>query len=267
MKEKNRLWNIVIAACLVLLIGAGVCEVLFFSEKPATVTVDSVAPAELSGSAASVSDAERALPAVTETAAGEPEQLTGSFAETAAPDRNLNTADEAALKRVSGVGNVLAERILAYRSGIGGFTRRAQLLEIEGVGEKIAERILEEFYIPDELPPETTAPQTTAENRTTAARTESSRTTTAKTTAETVTETEPVLPPKRNINSVTEEELLEIPGMNETRAEAVLKLREELGRFRDLRELTYCEGLSGDYIVNTLFLYLTLDDGEESAEP
>ena len=268
MKQKNRFWNIFIAVCLVLLTGAGVCELLFFSEKPATVIVDSVSPAGAAATEDAPSDEQRGIPSATGADPGTEPLLTTTETKPAGTVTDLNAASAEDLKRVSGIGDVLAERIIAYREKNGGFTRRAQLQEIKGIGEKTAAHIMEEFYSPDELPPETAADQTTAERRTTAAGSQTARTSAAKTTAaETVTETEPVLPPKRNINTVTAEELLEIPGMNETRAASIIKVREQIGGYHDLHELTYCEGLSGEYIVNTLFAYLYLEGEEGSAEP
>ena len=166
---------------------------------------------------------------------------------TTAPDRNLNTADAAALKRVSGVGDVLAEAIIAYRTAHGGFTRRAELLEIEGIGEILAGRIMEEFEIPGELPPLTVPAETTA----TAAQTAAAAETT--TTAE-----EPVGP--YDANKVTREELLRIPGMSELYADEILYAREQLHGFRTAYELAAALSIPGPYIQNVLFQYLYVEN-------
>lgn len=47
---------------------------------------------------------------------------------------NLNTADQAALESVPGLGPVKAGAIVAYRTEIGGFTSIDQLLEVTGIG-------------------------------------------------------------------------------------------------------------------------------------
>jgi len=49
---------------------------------------------------------------------------------------NINTATKEELMTISGIGEVYAERILAYREENGDFTALEQLTEIEGVGEK-----------------------------------------------------------------------------------------------------------------------------------
>lgn len=48
---------------------------------------------------------------------------------------NLNTADQAALETLPGVGPVTAEAILAWRDSSGGFTSVDELLEVDGIGE------------------------------------------------------------------------------------------------------------------------------------
>ncbi len=54
----------------------------------------------------------------------------------------LNTADSAALRSVSGIGPKTVNRILRYRERLGGFFRAEQLLEVEGVTAENLARIL-----------------------------------------------------------------------------------------------------------------------------
>lgn len=54
---------------------------------------------------------------------------------------NLNTADQAALETVPGLGPVKAGAIVAYRTEIGGFTSIDQLLEVTGIGPATLESI------------------------------------------------------------------------------------------------------------------------------
>lgn len=48
---------------------------------------------------------------------------------------NLNTADQATLETLPGVGPVTAESIIAWRTDSGGFTSVDELLEVDGIGE------------------------------------------------------------------------------------------------------------------------------------
>jgi competence protein ComEA len=49
---------------------------------------------------------------------------------------NLNTADQAQLEELPGVGPVTAQKILAWRSAHGAFSSVDELLEVDGIGEK-----------------------------------------------------------------------------------------------------------------------------------
>lgn len=48
---------------------------------------------------------------------------------------NINTATAAELAELPGVGEVLAQRIVAYREANGPFASAEELLEVEGIGE------------------------------------------------------------------------------------------------------------------------------------
>ncbi|MFM8758037.1 MAG: helix-hairpin-helix domain-containing protein, partial [Methylophilaceae bacterium] len=53
---------------------------------------------------------------------------------------NLNTASKHLLQYVSGIGGTLAENIIRYRSEIGGFKSRQQLLKVPRLGGKAYEQ-------------------------------------------------------------------------------------------------------------------------------
>ena len=56
---------------------------------------------------------------------------------------NINTADADTLTALPGIGQVLAERILAYRQQNGSFRAVEEITKVEGIGEKKAEAILD----------------------------------------------------------------------------------------------------------------------------
>lgn len=56
---------------------------------------------------------------------------------------NINTADVDTLTALPGIGQVLAERIVAYRRQNGSFRAIEEITKVEGIGEKKAEAILE----------------------------------------------------------------------------------------------------------------------------
>lgn len=54
---------------------------------------------------------------------------------------DLNTADEALLDSVPGIGEVIAGRIIEYRNSVGKFKTVDELLNIKGIGEKTLEEM------------------------------------------------------------------------------------------------------------------------------
>ncbi|WEV52193.1 helix-hairpin-helix domain-containing protein [Bifidobacterium sp. ESL0704] len=54
---------------------------------------------------------------------------------------NINTADSTRLQQIKGVGPVMAQKIIDYRSSIGRFTSVDQLLKVSGIGQKTLEKI------------------------------------------------------------------------------------------------------------------------------
>ena len=158
-------------------------------------------------------------------------------------NRNLNTATAEELMRVPGIGIETAKAIIAERNACGGFSRRRDLLRISGIGEMRMQAVMQEFEIPGELPPEQTAPpnapvpipQNTEETK------------------------EPAPQGPFEMNRVTREELLAIPGLREAQADAILDVRERIGGFTSFYELTLVDSLSGKNIMNVLADWLYVE--------
>ena len=55
---------------------------------------------------------------------------------------NLNTATQAQLETLPGIGPVKAQAILAWRAANGGFANANQLLQVNGIGQKTLEGLL-----------------------------------------------------------------------------------------------------------------------------
>lgn len=62
---------------------------------------------------------------------------------------NLNTADATDLESLPGIGAVLAQRILDYRSQNGSFVEFQDLLNVPGLGQKTLDELLPYLYLED----------------------------------------------------------------------------------------------------------------------
>ncbi len=60
---------------------------------------------------------------------------------------DINNADEDTLGYLSGIGEVLAERIVAYRDEHGGFSELSEIMEVSGVGESVYADIKDYIYL------------------------------------------------------------------------------------------------------------------------
>ena len=56
---------------------------------------------------------------------------------------NINTADEAVLDELPGVGPVTAEAIVEYRNQVGSFSQVEDLLEVRGIGDAKLEALID----------------------------------------------------------------------------------------------------------------------------
>lgn len=121
---KNKV-SVLLAVVTVLFVGFTLG--LFVGRNTGSGTVTLAVPAQM-----------QTAPTTAATAAAEtvPEE-TVSF------PVNINTADADTLTALPGIGQVLAERILAYRQQNGSFRAVEEIMKVEGIGEKKAEAILE----------------------------------------------------------------------------------------------------------------------------
>lgn len=121
---KNKI-SVLLAAVTVLFVGFTLG--LFVGRNSGSGTVTLAVPAQM-----------QTAPTAAATAPMQtvPEE-TGSF------PVNINTADAETLAALPGIGQVLAERIVAYRRQNGFFRAIEEITNVEGIGEKKAEAILE----------------------------------------------------------------------------------------------------------------------------
>lgn len=54
------------------------------------------------------------------------------------------------------------------------------------------------------------------------------------------------------INSATEQEFMQVKGIGEVKAKSLIELRNSLGGFKDIREVTYVDGISDNILRNII---------------
>lgn len=171
----------------------------------------------------------------------------------------INSATRDDFMSVSGIGEVKADDIIAYRTALGGFSRVGQLKDIRGISDALYQRIIDYFYGEKPSEPEAsevTQPQVTAPPETSASetsvlpkKTESKKeTTTEPTEAAEEEETETLERTMRSvaINSASADEIADALMIDIKLAEEIVSLRETIHGFSAVQELDLCGGMTDE---------------------
>ena len=181
---------------------------------------------------------------------------------------DINSASAEELAQLEGIGQLLSEAIVDYRSENGDFSDIADIMNVPGIGQGRFDAICENIYVSVTSVPTVTTEETTGE-------------TAEETTGETPDEIAEEMPAPEpegseyeqeetselllvDINTADQEQLMILPGMTEELAEQIISLRENIGRFTDPYELLYCEEMTSER-YNSLIDWITLDDGSENS--
>ena len=188
--------------------------------------------------------------------------------------QDINTAELDCFLAVSGINRTVAEGVVAYRERMGAIHNYEELLEIYGIGERSLSVIKEHFFISeDKQVAYTTAAVTTRAHKVTEKKTASKKTQPAVTEVTTVTVTSAAAVSAAvttdgegmrpvNINKAGVDEIADSLKLTPEQAEEIVILRSRIGRFSDMLELLYAEGMTKQ-AVRERAEYILLDDPQE----
>ena len=147
-KQADRIYLLLVFAAFIVAVMAAVS---IYSDKGINIYVVSAAPETehtMAASATLVSD-----PAGEQAGSFEPKDLfekepqTGEQEILMEKSVDINRADQEELEKLPGIGPVLAERIIEYRTSYGDFYDIEEVMEVSGIGEKILEKIEDFIYV------------------------------------------------------------------------------------------------------------------------
>ena len=189
--------------------------------------------------------------------------VTSSIAETKEEysfPADINKADKEMLMAVSGIGEVTADRIIAYRDRVGVISNMDMLLEVNGIGDSTLALLKGYFYVDSadyhDMPQETKVAETQPVQTEIPADTVTEPTTTEKQTVTTAETTEKVRQ-KVNINKADAQEISDKLLIDMDRANAVIELRELISDYESPNELLLCKGFT-EKLVSELWDYIEI---------
>lgn len=153
---------------------------------------------------------------------------------------DINTASREELMDLSGIGEILADAIIAYREQYGAFANPEEIMQVSGIGEGIFAAIADRIYVQDPqypVDPQSFDDEIYEENvydETNAAVQDN--------TEKNVPELEEVIP--IDLNTADAELLMLLPYVDEAVAKEIIELREKIGGFSNTYELLYTESLN-----------------------
>ena len=147
----------------------------------------------------------------------------------------LNSATIGDLMYIDGIGEVIAYKIVEY-ANMYGFYSVEDLLNVDGIGEKKLALIAPYVYVNSYmLPPKT---ETTLYNEWQTAFTSQAAELFQ---TETIKQVYSV-----NINTCGKEDLMQLPGIDSTLADSIISLRNQIGYFEKIEELSLADGMTNE---------------------
>lgn len=176
------------------------------------------------------------------------------------PPADSSQADKEMLMAVSGIGEVTADRIIAYRDRVGVISNMDMLLEVNGIGDSTLELLKGYFYVDSadyhDMPQETKVAETQPVQTEIPADTVTEPPATEEQTVTTAETTEKVRQ-KVNINKADAQEISDKLLIDMDKANAVIELRELISYYESPNELLLCKGFT-EKLVSELWDYIEI---------
>ena len=138
---------------------------------------------------------------------------------------NINTASDAELQEITGIGPALAQRIIDYRQNISLFYQIEDIKNVSGIGDVTFEKMRDEITVGNVVVPSST-PQPSSSAP-----------------PPSVPQEEQAQSGKININTAGYEELQEITGVGPVIAQRIIDYREENGSFQHIEDIKNVNGI------------------------
>lgn len=176
------------------------------------------------------------------------------------PPADSSQADKEMLMAVSGIGEVTADRIIAYRDRVGVISNMDMLLEVNGIGDSTLALLKGYFYVDSadyhDMPQETKVTETQPVQTEIPADTVTEPPATEEQTVTTAETTEKVRQ-KVNINKADAQEISDKLLIDMDKANAVIELRELISYYESPNELLLCKGFT-EKLVSELWDYIEI---------
>lgn len=176
------------------------------------------------------------------------------------PPADSSQADKEMLMAVSGIGEVTADRIIAYRDRVGVISNMDMLLEVNGIGDSTLALLKGYFYVDSadyhDMPQKTKVTETQPVQTEIPADTVTEPPATEEQTVTTAETTEKVRQ-KVNINKADAQEISDKLLIDMDKANAVIELRELISYYESPNELLLCKGFT-EKLVSELWDYIEI---------
>lgn len=168
---------------------------------------------------------------------------------------NINTASKDELMELHGIGSVIADEIISYRSRNGGFRNIEELMNVKGIGKVLFSELESCIYVDS---PSYDVTETTTEPAATDRVIEENTSADTSEHIPTLEECAPI-----NLNTASVDELVLLPHIDEENALRIIDIRERIGGYSHIYEILLIDTITQAQAAEIL-PYICVGSEEES---